>query len=406
MSRSKMIPVLLAAVVVLVAGCSGIPKKDKNGDKNAATAQWRAARATVMVTLARDQFIQGNFDAARSSVTEAVKLLPDNPEIRTLSGRIAFEQGNLELAEAEFRFAQASDPTFAAADYYLGVIMQRWQRLPAALDLYASASQKAPKEVAYVLAQAETLVALDRESDALNLLQSSQKTFENSSEVRAAMGHVLVRQRRHAEAVDMLRQAVMLAPDDEGLRETLAKSLYSAAKYPEALENIERLLRSEKFKNRADLHTLAGECQLALGRPMDARASFETASTLQPANVNFTLNLAKAALEVNDTRRAEIAVRRALALAPTHPQANLLMGYVRMEQNKLPEALAAFRRASDADARDPMPICMAGVVLEKLGRRDEALRQYALALTIKPDDELAKRLMNQLEASAAIGGDR
>lgn len=406
MSLRINLSVVVLAAAVFVGGCAGTGDKDKNGDKNAATAQWRAARASVLITLARDQFSSGNFDEARNTMTDAIKLLPDNAELRTLSGRIAFEQGDLELAESELRHAQKSDPKFAPADYYLGVIMQRWQRYPDALALYTAASEKAPNDVAYVLARSETLIALDRDQESLAVLNQAMKKFENSAEVRSSIAQLLMRQRKFPEAAEMMRQAVMLAPDDETLREHLAMCYFRAERYEEAVEAFQRLLRIEKLKDRSDLHTRLGECYLALGRPMDARGAFEAASVLEPGNVGFQLNLAKSALESGDLRRAEITVRKALALAPTDAQANLLMGYVRMEQSKLPEALAAFRRAAVADSRDPTPLCMAGVVLEKLGRREEAMQQYAKALTIKPNDELAKSLMNQIEATAGIGGDR
>ena len=57
--------------------------------------------------------------------------------------------------------------------------------------------------------------------------------------------------------------------------------------------------------------------------------------------------------------------------------AHLLMGYLRLRQaedgsqktevrsQKLGEALASFRKASTLDARDPVALCMSGLVLEK-----------------------------------------
>lgn len=384
-----------------VVGCESGGSKNK-GDKNAATAHWRAARASVLLTLANDQFKSGQFDQARVSIADALKLLPDNPEVRTLSGRIALEQGNLELAEAEFRTAQSVDPNYAAADYYLGIVMQRWQRLPLALELYAEAARKNPMEVGYITAQAEMLVALDRSADALLLLQQALPRFDSSADLRGAVGQVLLTQKRYTDAADMLRQALLLSPQDDVLRETLARAQFQAGNYSDAADTLQRLLRNDRFRDRADLHTLLGECHLEAGRPHEARASFETASTLQPNNIAYILNLAKAALEVNDHRRAEIAVRRALAISPADSQANLLLGYIRMEQGKLPEALAAFRRSAQSDARDPMPLSMSGLVLERLGRKEEAMREYAKALEIRPNDELARRLMNQLAATAGL----
>lgn len=394
-----------AATVLLVTGCETQPAKKKPGEKNAATAQWKAARAAVMITLAKDQYTAGNFDGSRSTVNEALKLMPDSAEIRILSARIAIENGNLDLAEAELQRAQVADPKMAAADYYYAVVMQRWQRNQKALELYTSASAKNPNEAAYVLAQAELMVSLDKVEDAVNLLKKAVGDFENSAEVRSTLGQVYLRQRKYPDAIETLKQAVMLAANDETIREQLARAYYSARMLPEATECFERLTKSEKLGKRADLFALLGECYLSSDRTRDARGAFESATELQPQNVGYLLSLAKTSLEAGDLRRADIAVRKALALQPADAQANLLLGYVRMEQNKVPEALAAFRRSALSDQTDTMAICMVGVALEKLDRRDEAAREYARALSIKPDDELARRLLNQSQNVASVDPD-
>jgi tetratricopeptide (TPR) repeat protein len=390
------IAIVLTGVLVLT-GCT---TPEKRHDKSAAANQWKGARASVMAQMARDQFGSGNFDGARSTLTQAIKLNPKDPELRVLSARTGIEQGDLELAENELRVAQELSPEMAVADYYYGVVMQRWQRMPKALDLYTKASEKAPTEPAYLLARAETLVALDRETEALALLMGSFSRFENSAEVRATAGQVLLRQRKFSEAADMLRQAVMLNSEDEGLRVTLAKALLNAGRHSEATEVLERLVNAPDLRDRADLHNMLGECYMKLEKYRDARACFETASNLQPQNGVYLIGLARASLEAGDIRRAEIAVRKALAMQPTDGQANLLLGYVRMEQEKFPEALAAFRRSVAADSRDTVALCMVGVVLEKLGRRDEAASSYSAALAVKPDDELARTLMGRLGRTA------
>lgn len=398
----------LAVSVVLIAavvGCESGSKKH-GGEKNAATLHWKLARAGVQSSLARDQYKAGNFDAARKTVDDALKLVPSSSELRTLSARIAIEQGNLDYAEKELRLAQEANPADPAPDYYYGVIMQRWQRLTRALELYTSASEKGPGEPAYILARAELLVALDRDADAIQTLQKACASFENSAEIRSALANVMMKQRRYAEAVDVFRQAVLLGADDENLREQLARALFRSNRLTEAASVLERILKSENYGNRADLYTLLGECELAAGRPLEARAAFETASNLQPQNIVYLLNLAKASLESHDLRRAEMTVRRALAISPTDSQANLLLGYVRMEQEKLPEALAAFRRATQSDSRDTTALCMSGVVLEKLGRRDEAAQHYARALDINPGDDLARQLLNQLHGVASLESDK
>jgi Flp pilus assembly protein TadD len=75
------------------------------------------------------------------------------------------------------------------------------------------------------------------------------------------------------------------------------------------------------------------------------------------------------------------------------------MGYLRVRQNKLADALVEFQTAATLDRTDPMALSMIGYVLEKQGKTEQATWYYAQALKLNPTDELAAGLM------ASVGGD-
>jgi len=197
---------LSAAVALGGAGCNSGAKK-KVADKQAANKRWAGARAAVLGQLAFDQYKSGNFDKARQSANDALKLSPDNAQLRLLSAKIAIEQAQLEVAERELILADKADPKNAEINYFQGVIYQRWQQPEKALDAYQSACTKAPTELAYLMAQAETLVSLEREDEALALLQQKVIFFEHSAVIRDAAGQLLLRKGRTADAVDINRSS-------------------------------------------------------------------------------------------------------------------------------------------------------------------------------------------------------
>jgi superkiller protein 3 len=390
----KKLPVLFFAMVCAAAtalvGCADANRKTQ---KEEATEQWNAARAAVLHGLARDQFQNGNFDKARETVTQAMRLDPKNAKLHQLSAKLAIEQGQLELAERELTTARELDPKDAEADYLSGVVCQRWQKPAAAYDCYSSAVDKAPNELAYVLAKAEMLVAMDRSKDALALLQEKVSTFDHSPVIRDAIGQLLVQQGRHADAVEMLRQACALATEDNSIREHLAMAMCMNKQYREAAEMLARLLKDPKNAQRADLYLAYGECQLQCNRLPEARGSFESAAGITPTSQQAWTGLAKAALAAGDLRRADLALRRATALDANNAQTTLLVGYLRVRENKLPQALAAFQKASELDRNDTVSVCMIGYVMEKQGHPAKAMQYYSRALKMKPADELATRLM-------------
>jgi len=380
------VPIVLAAAV---AGC----KDNQKTQKEQATNEWNHARASVMGSLAKDQYTTGNFDKARGTITDALKLDPKNIELRLLSARLGIEEGNLELADQEVKRAQQDDPKNAEADYLAGVIFQRWQKSDQALTAYGNAFEKNPNELAYLLAKTEMLVALDRSGDALKLLQEKVVYFEHSAVIRDAAGQLLLQQGRTAEAVDMLRQATILASEDLTIREHLASAQFQNKDYRDAADNIEKIFKDPAFAQRADLALTQGESYLQINKLSDARASFEKATTLSPGNTSAWLSLGKVALQMADLRRAEISAKRAISLDAAKSEAHLLLGYVRLRQNKLNESLGCFQKASALDPRDSTSVCMIGLIYEKSGQEQKAMSYYAQALKLEPNDELAQKLL-------------
>ncbi len=395
-STLRAIPVLF--LLGVMTGCANSGDKTYGEQqKDAARKQWASARAGVLHNLAREQYQTGHFDKCRQTLEDALKLDPDNAAIHLLYAKLGIEQGNLDVSDRELAIARKLVPTDAEADYLSGVVSQRWQRNEQALTYYKAASEKQPAELAYLLAQAETLVAMNKSDEALALLEARVVYFEHSAPIRDAVGQLYMQRGKYIQAVDMFRQASILSTDDLAVREHLALAQFRAKQYRDASDTLVRLLKDERYLKRADLYIAQGECCLQLGRFREARESFELASQISPAQAGIWLGMAKSAMELSDLRRAEMSLKRALTLDPASSESNLLMGYLRLKQDKLDEAMASFRKASALDSTDTVSLCMVGYTLEKQGKNTEAFEYYNRALKLKPGDDLATRLMAEVQ---------
>jgi tetratricopeptide (TPR) repeat protein len=313
------------------------------------------------------------------------------------STKLATEQGKLEPAESQLDQAKKLEPKDAEADYLSGVVLQRRRQPQKAYEAYASAARKNPGELAYVMAESEMLAVLDRPAEAIELLKTKIAYFEHSAAIHDALGQLLVEQGRYAEGASMLREASVLAMDDQTIREHLAFALYYAKQYHEGAKVFARLLKNDGYARRADVYGALGECQSRDGQLNEARQTLEMATQLDSSCIGYWLGLGRVAAELNDWPGADLAVQRALSMEPTSSEAHCLLGYVRLRQDQLPQALAAFHMANRMDANDTVSLCMQGYVLEQMGRRNEAVQFYARALRIQPNDELAKHLMASAE---------
>jgi tetratricopeptide (TPR) repeat protein len=384
--------------LLAIAGCQSQQPNHQGQARADALKQWNDARASVLEGLAREQYENGNLDKCRVTVDEALQLAPDNASLHILSAKLSIEQSQLELAERELALARKCDPKDAEADYLSGVVFQRWQQPQSAYEFYTSASEKAPAELAYLLARAEMLVQLDRRDEALTLLNQKVIYFEHSAVIRDAVGELLVQAGRYPEACEMLRQASILANDDSQIREHLAFAQYYAGDFRAASDGLRRLLADPDYANRAEILVTLGQCDLALTHVALARSDFESAAQISPNNVPAWLGLAKTALQANDLRRAELSIQKILAIDPDSADGHLLYGYLRLRQNRLNDAMQAFRHA-EGGGSDPEILCMIGFCFERAGRPEQAARYYTQALRLKPQDEMANKLMASLDAT-------
>jgi superkiller protein 3 len=395
---SKLCISVLTLTIILTAGNLGCQSnKAKQTQKQQAQKRWNAARASVLGSLAKGQFEAGNFDKARESLDEAQRLDPENVALRLLYAKLAIEQNHLEVADRELTVARKLDEKNAEADYLTGVVYERWQKHQDAHDFYAAAAQKNDKELSYVLAQAEMLVVLNRQDEAMSLLDRQTESFGNHAVLHDTIGQLHMTRGEYDRAVESLRHAHTLNSEDMSIREHLAMAHFFNRQYREAHDQVTRMLRDEQQSKRGELYVTLGECQMNLARPRDARDSFDRATKLSPSSPTAWLSHTKACLELNDTRRAELSLRKAMALAPEEPECHLMLGYLRLRQDRLTDAMVAFRKASVMDPRDPVSLCMIGYVLEKSGKPEQAVQYYGRALKLRPDDELATKLMASVQ---------
>jgi tetratricopeptide (TPR) repeat protein len=381
----------LVLAVAIGAGCAS--KDHMKTQKQQATEQWNGARAAVLFSLAQDQFQTGNLDKARQTLDEAMAMEPTNANFHVLHARLDIEQGKLETALKTLVRVGELDEKNPEIDYLTGVIQQRWQRPDLALAAYTKAAEKNPSDIAYVMAEAETMVTLGRGEAALKLLEDRAVFFEHSAAIRDAIAQLHEQKGELDYAINYYRQASVLDGEDDGIRERWALAMYRRGMWSDALSQITRLIRKETHKNRADLMVVTGDCELELGNALAARDQYEAASRLDGSDVSAWRGIARSSLELNDVRRASLAVQRAMVLAENDAGTQMLMGLVQMRQDQLSQAARSFERAAQLSPTESAPLCLAGLALEKQGQRGQAAEMYRRALRVDPRDKQAGELL-------------
>lgn len=243
------------------------------------------------------------------------------------------------------------------------------------------------------------------------------------------------------EALDHLRVAVTLGPEDPANAATLSRALIAADLHTEARELLEGLdLEELSLPWKAEFARMLARCLLAEDRAADAVAALETRLDDDPDNAALHRAIASAyqatgdrmavldhlarafVLDPDDRASGHAATTMALALAadadddglaaslhgralelatklatafPEYDSA-LLAGEAAVGANQLESGARWFAAAVKERPQEPVAQYHLGRTLALLDRNDEAIRHLRAALGAAPDSELAVRIHDQL----------
>src|SRR5690606_39364292 len=103
---------------------------------------------------------------ARKTNNDALKLSDRVAGVYVLKAKLDIESGDLPAASAALEAAKTLTPDDPEPYYLGGIIAERWQKPEEALAAYRMAAERAPNELAYLLATSEMLMSLDRAPEA------------------------------------------------------------------------------------------------------------------------------------------------------------------------------------------------------------------------------------------------
>ena len=392
-----------------LTGCTSNKERMKQHAlwKQAAEDKWNGLRSGVSYDIALQQFNAGKLDKALTTITQAVTVDTDNPRLYTLAGRIHLEQGELEQAFKVFTNAIAfaeKDPRLTPGEradpyYFQGVVLQRWTRSEEALERYESARDVDPSNASRLLAVAETLVELGRLEDAVALLEEKLTFFDQNASLRVALAQIHNLRGDFDKAATFYGDALLLDPENNLVREAMARTLIQGGDRERGLPVLRMLLDESDYAHRTDLMRTVADAELEEGRAAEARQCYIDITRLEPGSVNDWIKLGELSWRVDDTGGTLIAANRVMELAPSRHEGYLMAGMVWQKRSRLVDALRLYDRAAELSGPDPRPLLMRGLALQKAGKHAAARRAYQQALERRPGDKRATRLLDAMSTT-------
>jgi len=216
--------------------------------------------------------------------------------------------------------------------------------------------------------------------EALDALRQASVLLPNDAQAHSNLGAALRDAGQLEAALKSYRRALMLKPDLADIHNNLGIALLDLERLADAEASFRRALKIDPRHSQA--HNNLGNALQAGGKLEDAVACYRQALELAPDYADAHRNMGVALYELGSYEAAATSLQHAIALKPGFAQAHFHLGLAQKQRDQAAKAEASFRNALEIDVGFVEAHVCLGQLLKSEGRSAEAQAccQAALAL--------------------------
>jgi tetratricopeptide (TPR) repeat protein len=178
----------------------------------------------------------GRRNEAAAHLVEALRFLPNSPEIQNNYGILLRETGKFDQAIEHFKIALKLDPGFKLTHYDLGIALAAKGDYEGAIQQYQLYMGTAVDLADIRQDLAEELIKEGRVDDAMNQFQKAMTVKPDSAEVLSNLGYALAQSGKPDEAIKYYNKALAIEPNNVIAHGRFALALAAVGRIDEAIE--------------------------------------------------------------------------------------------------------------------------------------------------------------------------
>jgi tetratricopeptide (TPR) repeat protein len=265
--------------------------------------------------------------------------------------------------ERRFQAARDADPSFAEADYNLGVLAERQGKREQAFSEYRSALQKKPS----LRPAAEGLARLTQASGdvpaAIAQWNDIARAFPDDAGSRAQLAELYRVSGDHEQAQQLARQALIRDPKNVAAYKTMLRSDLDRKQF--AMAELVGVRALKLSTTDPDLYVALGDVQMAKGAPDKATVQYQKALEVRADHQPAHLALARLALKDEDYAAAEKHLSKVVGAGGGTAEVHLNLGVAYRGMGQVDKALAEYEAAEKLDPKLAPVYLNRGIVLQR-----------------------------------------
>jgi tetratricopeptide (TPR) repeat protein len=291
-------------------------------------------------------------------------------------------QGRWEAATAEYQKILKIDPRSVPALNALGALSVRQGRFQEGIFYYQQALKIKPREFGTYLNLGIAYVKMQDYKSATPPLERAVQIDPSSFQAQELLGVAFIGQDDYAQAIPSLEKAMELVPRDLGSNYLLIRSYLETKQFQKALAGFDRLESLDP--GSPWVRILRGQAYDGLGAYEKALAEFEEAKKQLPNDATVRFSLGFMCWKLRHYDEAESELKETLRLDPHFPQAKYYLADTCLMDLKPELALPILQDLAREWPKDYRTRVDLAKALEKLGRYQEAVPQFQVAIRLNP----------------------
>ena len=339
-------------------------------------------------------------DRAIAEYQEVIKLNPDHQKAVLNLASLYGVQGEYTKAYELLEGYMRKHPDNIVATYYLARMALELKKYSEAEQFYLSVLSQRPNFGMALFDLAYLYEATDRVPEAESIYQRILAVDADNAQARSRLGDLYLRQENYRGALEEFQK--VLDTKERGLELQLKVALIhlELGEFDQAIELLEGM---------AAAHPGDGQIRYYLGAAYLEKQDFGRAETefdKVPEQSSYALRAALQraviAEKKGDPQAAIDLTRQAIERHPRDAEGYLYLGGFYEAAKRLPEAAAALREGLAVAPENPRLHFRLGAVLDKMGERQECIRQMETAITLDPKDAVALNYLGYTLADMGI----
>ena len=378
--------VLLAGLLIAAFGCN----ETYAHKKKAMVEQWEQSTAHAQLPAVKNMIEQGRITEAKETLIECIQTDPEMPEAFVLIGRIHAIEGRNDQAREAFETAIKLDSQSDPAWHFLGALAVLEKDYERALECYQKALDLMPANADYIISISEVYAETDQLDKAQAVIDQGLSTHPQNLELMLSKARFCQQVGQTDEAIRVYEQALVMHGDSPQVLEPAGYAYIAQDNWKRAAEKFELLIKQYPEDNPRYNITMRSLARCLFNSKQYAGALFwyDKLSVVYRDDAELWMDMAQAALGLNDPKRAAYCANNAIKAKPSWPQAYAALGSAHYLQGLYDQSLKAFYKITDDDELGGFAWFMSGRCYQQLGRNRQANVAFERAEKLDPDNEL------------------